>query len=387
MLIAVIILFVSIQISLPIKTSASTVSAFDASKIVFNEHFIGNNHLETDHSTSHYMRLGIDMAFLSVYTSQAKNKGDSTYSSALTNLNQSINTLYDNVYANSTNYANNAFQDPGTANILIAAILVKKFNMNDLTPNQQTKVNYLYNNTKTWLNNTYNNKNVNNTNQTFRQVIESQTTNANGDAPFALNILALYGSALALDSDFLFKKFGVNNPTDYPFRNNIANIGNYIKAVNFGNYGLQGRLSNVGSTRDYVDVGYVTWHAKGLALMAHGTVYTQYFSIRPSSLFMTEAEAISTGLQTVRTLHGYMPQEFYSFGTPVKLATNASQWLYSLSWIGKQDTLNWIDNINRPTGSYSGPVIAYTARQNTQALHRAVEGLTGSMLKGLSFNQ
>ncbi|MEK5231835.1 hypothetical protein MHB42_08660 [Lysinibacillus sp. FSL K6-0232] len=382
-----VVFFASVQMLTPAKAAASTVSAFEASKLVFNEHFVAGNHLGTDHSTSHYMRLAIDIGFLSVYTSQAKNKNDATYATALAKLNQAIDTLYTDVSSNANNYANNAFQDPGTAQIFTASILVKKFNMSDLTATRQTRVNYLYNNTKSWLNNTYNNKLVNNMTQTFRQVVESQTTNASGDAPFSVNIVALYGGALALDSDFLFKQYGVNQPTDYPFRNNIANIGNYIKAINFGNYTTEGRLSHVGSVRNYVDAGYISWHGKGLALMAHGTVYTPSFATRPSSVFMTEADAIAKGFQTVYSKHNYIPEQFYGFGSSVKVSTNRSQWLYPLTWTGSQQTVNWLDAINRPSGSYSGPVIVAVARQDTQALHRAIEGLTGAMLKGLYFNQ
>lgn len=383
-LIAVIV-FMAFSIPKGASAADNTYSAFEASKMVFNKHFVGN-HLDTDHSASHYMRLAIDAGFLSVYTSQAKNKNDSTYSTALSKLNEAIGDLYSVVSSNSSDYANNAYQDPGTVNIFIASILVKKFNMKDLSTTRQNQVNYLYNNTKNWLNTTYNNKVVSGTSMTFRQVVENQYKNSNGDAPFSVNVPALHGGALALDSDFLFKQYGVNDPTDYPYRSTIANIGNYVKAINFGTYGTQGRLGNVGSIRDYVDVGYISWHSKALAMMAHGTVYTQYFSQRPSSTFMTEAEAIGTGFKTVYNKLNTMPQEFEGFGTSVLNSNDTREWLYSLTWTGNQDLLQWIDTVNGASNSYTQPAIVRVANNgNNQDFHRALEGLTGAMLKGLSF--
>ncbi|MFP7199703.1 hypothetical protein SFC08_01900 [Lysinibacillus halotolerans] len=379
--------------SIPKETSAAipagSFSAFEASKMVFNEHFVSHSHPRTDlvHSESHYAKLAIDIQFLSTYTYQAKNKNDSTYSTALTQLNLALDTLYSDVYAKSSNYAANVFQDPGAANILIASILVKKFNMSDLTSTRQTKVNYLYNNTKSWLKTAYNTQKVNGTTYTFRQVVENKYKNANEDALFALNIIAMYGGALALDSDFLFKQYGVNTPDQYTDRPTIANIGNYVKAVNFGDY-TKGKLANVGSSRNWVQAGYVSWHAKALALMAHGTVYTQYFSQRPGSTFMTEAEAITTGLKTVHKNTNKIPQEFYQFGTGAEreLSENKSEWLYSLAWTGNQADLSWIDKINQSGATNNKPVIVHAAGKNQQALHRSLEGLTGAMLKGLYFN-
>ena len=283
------VMVIGSQLLIPIGTAkaAGTFKAFEASKIVFNRDFVGGNHLvdsrlKTSHSSANEFKLAIDTAFLSVYTSQAKSKNDPTYTAALAELNKSIGYLYSKVTANEAQFAN-AYNAPGTGFILQTSVLIKKFNMSDLTASRQTQINYLYDKSKLWLNNAYNSTSGNG--KTFRYNVENQVMSGAGEstlAPFAVNILAIYGGALALDSDLLFKKYGVNNPTDYPGRNTIANIGNYVKAVNFGNYATQGRLGNVGGARNYVDPGYLSWHGLGLAQMAHGTVYTQNFSQRPT---------------------------------------------------------------------------------------------------------
>ncbi|RDI41666.1 hypothetical protein [Falsibacillus pallidus] len=404
LIVLVSIIFFGLQIAAPSPTNAATTySAFEASKIVFQEHFITGNHLQDSrlkapHSGANEMRLAEDAAFLSVYTYQAKQKGDSTYTSALSELNKSIAYLYSKVSTNESQFKN-AFQAPGTGLILQASIMMKKFNMSDLSAARQDQVNYLYNNTKSWLNSAYNSTASNG--YTFRYNVEHQITTGSGEnikAPFAVNILAIYAGALALDSDFLFKNYGVNSPTDYPYRNDIANIGNYLKAVGFGDYSTEGRLTNVGGGRDGVGTGYATWVGLGLSQIAHGTVYTQYFSQRPSSTFMTEAEAVTKGMQTVyaNRSNSLIPSGFYGFAqSSLTDATDVRAELYALAWTGDQGAVNWIDSINGLvyTNSSEGPVICRVAASDVNDgdtsetnFHRAVSGLTAGMLNGVSFN-
>lgn len=395
------VVFVGTSFIIPVGNvkAAGTFTAFEASKIVFNRDFSTGNHLmdsrlKASHSSANEFKLAVDTAFLSVYTSQAKSKNDPTYSTALAELNKSIGYLYSKVTANEAQFAN-AYNAPGTGFILQTSILIKKFNMSDLSITRQNQVNYLYDKSKLWLNNAYNSTSGNG--KTFRYNVENQVTSGSGEstlAPFAVNILAIHGGALALDSDLLFKKYGVNNPTDYPNRNMIANIGNFVKNVNFGNYGTQGRLGNVGGARNYVDPGYLSWHGLGLAQMAHGTVYTQKFSQRPSSVLMTEAEAITTGFKGVYNSRASIPNEFRGFGGTILASTDVREWLYSLAWSGDQLAINWLDSINEMKygASTSEPIISKVAKSDVDDgnsseanFHRAVSGLTAGMLKELTF--
>ena len=398
-IILVLILLVLTQLVPAKSTNAAGIhTAFEASKIVFNRDFINGNHLvdsrlKDSHSSANEFKLAIDTAFLSVYTSQAKNKADSTYTASLAELNKSIGYLYSKVTTNESQFAE-AYDAPGTALILQSVIMIKKFNMSDLTATRQTQVNYLYDKTKQWLNAKYNS--VSGNGYTYKYNVENQIISGSGEsknAPFAINIVALHGGALALDSDFLHKQYGINTPTSYPYRNDISNIGNYVKAVNFGDYTTQGRLGNSGGARNYVDTGYMSWHGLGLAQMAHGTVYTQYFSERPSSTFMTEAEAVVDGFETVYNYTNAIPHEFNGFGTTIKTATDHREWLYSLAWSGNQSQIDWIDDINiLKYGTSTDPVISRVALSDVNDgnsseanFHRALSGLTAAMLKGTTF--
>lgn len=399
--IVAIVLF-SGQFLIPTKTvqAAGNFTAFEAAKIVFQRDFIGGNHLQdsrlkASHSSANEFKLAVDAAFLSVYTYEAKRRSDPTYTAALAELNKAIGYLHSKVSTDETKFSK-AYDAPGTGFILQSAVLIKKFNISDLTATRQSQVNYLYDKTKLWLNNTYNSTSGNG--RTYRYNVENQVMSGTGEAklpPFAVNIIAIHGGALALDSDLLFKQYGINSPTDYPHRNTIANIGNYMRALNFGDNFTQGRLGNVGGARNYVDTGYLSWHGLGLAQMAHGTVYTQNFWQRPSSAFMTEADGISKGFKTVYNNKSNIPQEFRGFGTTILASNNVSEWLYSLAWTGDQSTVDWIDSLNAAKYGYSasGPVISRVAASDVDDgnsseanFHRALSGLTAGMMKNLTFN-
>jgi len=374
-------------------------TSYEVSKIILNDVYIGKNHvqnsrLKESHSTANDFKLAVDIIFLSVLTNKAKDANDTdTYNKALSELNKAIGYLNSKVSTDEAKYKD-VYNHPGTPIIFQASIMVKKFNMDYLTETRKSQIEYLYNSTKAWCVSAYNSQ-TNKNGKTVRYNVENMIADVGlpNRGVIALNSLALNGGAFALDSLF----FHDGLPATYPYRNDISNMGNYIKFFGFGD-STKGRLSYIGAgdavndatKRVYVDTGYLSWHALGLTLMAHGTTHAPIES-RPSSILQTEAELINKGFKTVYDILDYIPQKWKEFGLS-PYGADVREYLYTLAVTGDQSTVDWIDSIQTTSGNGIPKVARIAIIDENQGdtgeadFHRIVHALAFGMLKNVNFS-
>lgn len=402
------------------------MDAYSTSKLVFNEFFLTKQHVEKAaggyyHTTPYQQRLAIDIMFLSVLEHEATVRGDSSFAySVMNELMTAMEDLHTDIFSDLYWEGSNAWQTPGLALQFRASVFIKYFNWPRITYSlYQTHINEIYNNSKSYLISSYK------TNMggsglesgTIQQITQWQhkfpAYGTTTKSSMAVNEQACAAHALAMDS-FLLCNDGV--PTDYPYRNDISDLGNFLRAMAFADATGTKHLVNTGGApetlrTDYVSTGYTSWVAMCLSQAAFGTVYTSGLAIQPNSVFNTEANLIKEGFKAAWANLGYMPEYFGAFGdagTDHKITTNPddqSPYLYCMSFLGDQSFIDWIDNavlanaantstihsntVQPVTGE---PIIVSCARADESGgttgeamFHRALEGLTGGMIKSLNF--
>lgn len=402
----------------------STISAYQTSKLVFNEVFVNRNHITDQieyltHNTSKSIavsdketswRLATDIQFLSILENQARVKSENTFAeSVLFHLDLALKYL-DSQLIHESFYTKlfSAF----TAQNLIALTFVKKFNIQALKNkgyNQSVKAvnKYLslfldsainsYTTGKVSWNTTI--FGPNSGSLTYEQVTREKkhVLAPNGIKRFvgSLNVYALIGGALGLYGALLVG----GNPSNYIHRGKIVDLGNLAIDMSANGNETIGHLNNIGGGRsdgEYISTGYVSWVVRGLAQMATGTTFEL---LNPVSMFMTEANFIKQGIFTVLENKGYMPDKFSDFygnnanTSGEDLSSDKTPLLYELAWCGDQTTIDVMEKslTMRHGLGVLNPIIVDCilfdeGGTSESYTHRALAGLTGGMIKGLNFN-
>ncbi|MGD6894277.1 hypothetical protein [Bacillus infantis] len=398
------------------SANAETPNAFETSKMIFNQKFIAEKHIDKVISSrkvnpkDHFglngnFKSALDIMFLSTLEYQAERKNDPIAPTVLNELEKLVREVYLDLFVDGQDvkyWESNAYVSPTLGLLTQSLLMVDHYNKPRFAINStKTRVDIMLNGQGDgrgfmyWLNNTYltkGNSNLKN-NYYYQDVrgLASLPVSADGYAKgtFSINIPALHAGALALDAQFKRER-GV---TENPFRDRIVEIGQYLKYLNYGPSSY--KLSKVGGNRiengvhegDMASAGYTSWAAMSLAMIAHGTTTTGSLSEKPDSMFITEAKLMQEGFKETyrRTNPQSIPTYFYGFGTS-PVGGDAREYLYSMAWTGDQSFITWLDDINIVKhGSGSSPVILRVANSSEQNFHRALSGLTAGMHKNIHF--
>lgn len=376
-------------------------TAFENAKEIFNNYFVKKKHLTNNpakHDDAGKMRLAIDTQFLSMLEKEAYNNGETALADEVRGyLQNAIDELYLFHYRNGYG---DQFQYPSLSLSVQAMIFARRYNYDRLTSKRQNRVELLRKNGRDSLVDFYVNEIHSPSGMTYQEVVQSQEyRKPSSYVPwYTLNIVALMGATLALDSYLIHHEvYGYSDPTSYPYRNIISEIGNYVRAMDYDTFvgaGRENKYGGGGPKASYVITGYCSWVGMAEAMMSFGTVYPSSIKSHNSSVFTSEAQEIQRGfISHYNNNNGKLYAEYYASGKPLK-STNVVGYLYPAIFAdssGNDDFRRFVDNAVHSQFEGAQDAIVKLAEQDygkggEAYFHRALHGLAIGMLRGIDFS-
>ncbi|MFZ4453997.1 hypothetical protein [Salibacterium aidingense] len=400
-------------------------TAYQNARDVFNTYFAGSKgHLDTMddyenpdtgevyHDGAHFMRLALDIQFLSVleYFACHITGENQTFKEAGEKLNEAIEKLHLKWREEGMDTVR-PFDAPGMSLTLQAMIYAKRYNykrLKSVDSPVQTMVDELYHRSKENLEDEYLHSIVQDSTRTFRQhVLDQEYREPSTYTPyFSTNIVALYGASLALDSYLITHQQNNDKssaPADYPLYGRIEEIGYYIKAMNY-NHQVEGREGKVGggessSRRNEIHAGYNSWVAWSIAQMAFGLVYPPSIADDNDSVFFSESREMQDGFTATYYRSNKTVPFIYDRNGTIMDGGNAVGYLYPMVFAetaGSDSFLPWLDEavyaycereqIGSPFKDAIVRICEIDHDTTGSFFHRALTGLTMGMLRGLTFS-
>ncbi|MFD2707124.1 hypothetical protein [Salibacterium lacus] len=404
-------------------------TAYEAARKVFIEHFREGKHVEKSktkdsHTGELIMRFAMDIQFLSLLENKARSNGDHHVADeALTQLEDAFDFVYRNVTADGNEYyeRTSIFNSPSASLMAQACIYMRYYNfsrLSDHNPDTQQRTEMLKDDlmtemTDVYINDTYGDYG------TFQEIVRAQEyRNASENLPvFSINIISLYGAALAMDSYLMhhaFENDGESVPKDYKRYggyDRIVEIGDFIKAMDYDHMDGKGRENKIGGGRELsntVSAGYTSWVAWSEAQIAFGHCYdVSSIEAENNSVYTQEADAVWEGFQTTYERDGVIHENYYDHGGTA-VEGNKIGYLYPMVFSctkEKDKYVKWLDNNvhdfcdaqqEKNNGDEAVVRLARIDVETTTTVngdpfydepffHRALTGLTMGMIKNISF--
>jgi|GEM_PF-6350834 len=427
-------------------------SAFEVSKRVFYEHyekkgtaegqrgrieelFDGEMKADAKHGIKFDYRPSIDLMFLAALDNEARKAGDTQLATKVQNLVEStVDKFYTKMFTESLP-EKTTWGNAGNIFYPIKAMVFIKFFMNGSkkgTPMMkkvdEIRMKCIRRSMELYKTSIWKGQQVG----TIQEIVKAKKpftpTSGSGNiqAATVLNAVSQLSGPLALNSYLVgnqLESFTV--PTDYSLREDIADMGNYLYEMCFGN--ATRRQCNYGGVPDtinraeYVISGYSAWVAGGLAQTGHGTVYPNNFWERPASAFLTRVPQFFKGFQDCFNVFGFLPDTTRAFGEDkwhttqkdhILYPPDTTPYMYTLAYYGDQSMIDWIDyktmrnGLKDPARKFAdngidivpGEAIieavirrdlkdpTLRAKTGQAFTTRGIEGLAAGMFKRLSFN-
>lgn len=428
-------------------------SAYEVSKRVFKEHYVpvdmnyvGNSDteylvghkgrttdlydfggmwkgaIEGDVTENFDYRASIDLIFLAIFVSKARENGDDDLADkAVTMVNYSVNKLDEKI----NDIVDQVSWSDGlhTFYLIRATAIITYYMRKELSSETRKKVRNLRM------------KSINRSMELYetskwggikvKKIVQDKimgTDNpAGGDVQpgTVINVLSVLASGLALNSYLVgYLTEDYDSPTDNKYRYDLSEIGTYLMKSCYEKDGMA--QCNYGSSEpnrgEYAITGYSSWVASNLSLIAHGTIFVDNPSEVPDSDFANHVPKMFKAFRYTQSKFGYTPDTFKGFGDndyeyqqDDTYPKDVTAQLYNFAYYGEQKYIDWIDYVTKVNALGTGndwktngtiirdgeAVIEGVIRRDMDWMYqdtaqafftRGVESLAAGMMKEVMFN-